>query len=100
MCRQQDHHSPGGLPPPAVQVTAELPDLATWIVGEHADRAHTDHDLAGGWMMWQLQSSPRRGCCQRPQPCSHSGLRAELMDRRLASPGDVEDDDDPGAVVY
>jgi hypothetical protein len=49
-----------------VQVTAELPDLAFRAVGEHADRAHTDHDLAGGWMMWQLRSNPRRGCCQRP----------------------------------
>jgi hypothetical protein len=30
-----------------VQIIAELLDLASWIVGEHADRAHTDHDLAG-----------------------------------------------------
>ena len=57
---------PGGLPPPAVQIAAQPLDLAAWTVGEHADRAHTDHDLAGGRMMWQLRSNPRRGCCQQP----------------------------------
>ena len=48
MQRQQDHHLPGGLPPPAVQITVQLLDLAAWTFGEHADRAHTDHHL-GGW---------------------------------------------------
>jgi hypothetical protein len=35
------------VPPPAAQISLQLPDLAAWVVGEHADRAHTDHDLAG-----------------------------------------------------
>jgi hypothetical protein len=30
-----------------MQVTPQLPDLAAWTIGERADRAHTDHDLAG-----------------------------------------------------
>jgi hypothetical protein len=30
-----------------VQVGLQLADLAAWTFGEHADRAHTDHDLAG-----------------------------------------------------
>jgi hypothetical protein len=45
--RQQHHYRPGGLPPPAPQVGLQLLDPAAWIFGEHADRAHTDHDLAG-----------------------------------------------------
>jgi hypothetical protein len=45
--RQQDHHCPRGLPPLTVQVSLQLLDPAGWTVGEHADRAHTDHDLAG-----------------------------------------------------
>ena len=49
MRRQQDHHRPGGLPPPAAQISLQLFDLAAWTVGGHADRAHTDHYLAG-WM--------------------------------------------------
>jgi len=35
------------LPPPALYVSPQLLDLAAWTFGEHADRAHTDHDLAG-----------------------------------------------------
>jgi hypothetical protein len=50
MQRQQHHHRQGGLPPPAMQVSFQLLDLTGWTFGEHADRAHTDHDLAGcGW---------------------------------------------------
>jgi hypothetical protein len=30
-----------------MQVTPQLLDLAAWTFGERADRAHTDHDLAG-----------------------------------------------------
>jgi len=30
-----------------VQAGLQLLDLAAWTFGEHADRAHTDHDLAG-----------------------------------------------------
>jgi hypothetical protein len=45
--RQQHHYRPGGLPPPAVQITAQLLELTAWTFGGHADRAHTDHDLAG-----------------------------------------------------
>jgi hypothetical protein len=48
--------------PPAVQVILQLPDLTGWTVGEHADRAHTDHDLTG-WVDdgSQPRSNPRRG---------------------------------------
>jgi hypothetical protein len=45
--RQQHHHRPGGKPPPAVQIVSQLLDLTVGTFGEHADRAHTDHDLAG-----------------------------------------------------
>jgi hypothetical protein len=45
--RQQHHHCPGGLPPLAAQIGLQLLDPAAWTFGEHADRAHTDHDLAG-----------------------------------------------------
>jgi len=30
-----------------MQAGLQLLDLAVWTVGGHADRAHTDHDLAG-----------------------------------------------------
>jgi hypothetical protein len=30
-----------------VQIAPQLLDLAAWTFGGHADRAHTDHDLAG-----------------------------------------------------
>jgi len=30
-----------------VQAATQLLDLTSWTFGEHADRAHTDHDLAG-----------------------------------------------------
>jgi hypothetical protein len=30
-----------------VQIASQLLDLAAWTFGEHADWAHTDHDLAG-----------------------------------------------------
>jgi hypothetical protein len=42
---------PGGLPPPAVQVTAQQTQSRTRALGEHTGRAHTDHDLAAGWTM-------------------------------------------------
>jgi len=38
---------PRRLPPPALQFSPQLLDLAACTFGEHADRAHTDHDLAG-----------------------------------------------------
>jgi len=46
MQRQQHHHRPDGLPPPAVQVAATAQSHCLNL-GEHADRAQTDHDLAG-----------------------------------------------------
>jgi hypothetical protein len=48
--QQQHHHRPRGLPPAALQLGAQLLDLTAWIFGEHADRAHADHDLAGWWL--------------------------------------------------
>jgi hypothetical protein len=41
------HHRPRCLPPPAPQASSQLLNLMAGTVGEHADRAHTDHDLAG-----------------------------------------------------
>jgi hypothetical protein len=42
MHRQQHHHRPGGLPPPAVQVGFELLDLAAWtVVGTGAQSPET-----------------------------------------------------------
>ena len=38
---------PAPLPPPALQVSQELLDLAAWTFGEHVHRPHTDHDLPG-----------------------------------------------------
>jgi len=83
---QQDHHRPGGLPPPALQAGLQLPDLASWTFGGHADRAHTDHDLAG-WMddVGNFDQPPARLMSTSSSCRSHSGLRAELMDRRLTS---------------
>jgi hypothetical protein len=45
--RQQHHHRPRSLPPPAAQLSTQPLSFSTGTVGEHADRAHTDHDLAG-----------------------------------------------------
>ena len=47
-----------GCRPPPVQISLQLLDLAAWTFGEHADRAHTHHDLAGGRMMWQTSIQP------------------------------------------
>ena len=53
---------PGDLPPPAVQLGLQLIDLIAWTVGEDADWAPADHDLAD-WVddVWQLRSNLRRG---------------------------------------
>lgn len=60
MQRQQHHHRPGGLPPSAPQVGFQLLDAAAWTVGEHADRTHTDHDLAG-WVEDAASFDPTPG---------------------------------------
>jgi hypothetical protein len=88
MQRQQHHHCPGGLPPPAVQVSLQLLDFTGWTLGEHADRAHTDHDLAG-WVDDVATSiqPPARLMSTLFAQRYHSGLRAELMDRRLGLAG-------------
>jgi hypothetical protein len=31
-----------------MQIGLQFLDLAVWVIGEYADRAHTDHNLAGG----------------------------------------------------
>ena len=41
-----------------MQIGLQLLDLAVWAMGEHADRAHTDHNLAGWWTLWQPRSQP------------------------------------------
>jgi len=33
------------------RLNPQLLNLTAWTVGEYADRAHTDHDLAGGRTM-------------------------------------------------
>jgi hypothetical protein len=60
--QQQRHRRPRGLPPPLVQATAQLLDLAFRTVGEHTDRAHTDHDLAS-WdgRRGNFDPTPERG---------------------------------------
>jgi hypothetical protein len=62
------------LPPPAVQIAAQLLDLAAAAFGEHADRAHTDHDLAD-WtdVVGNFDSTSREAAVQRP---SLTGLAA------------------------
>jgi hypothetical protein len=45
---QQHHHRPRRLPPLLTQASSQSLGFPGWAVGEHADRAHTDHDLAGG----------------------------------------------------
>jgi hypothetical protein len=75
---------PGGLPPPAVQIAAQPLDLAARTVGEHADRAHTDHDLAGGWTMWATSiQPPARLMSTSFTHRSHSGLHAKLLEWRF-----------------
>ena len=46
----------------APQISPQPLNFVVWTVGEHADRAHTDHDLAG-WkdVVRQPRSNPRRG---------------------------------------
>jgi hypothetical protein len=41
-----------------VQAGLQLLDLTSRTFGEHADRAHTDYDLVGERMIWQLRSNP------------------------------------------
>jgi len=70
MCRQQHHDRPGGLPPPAAQIGLQPLDLTGWTVGGHADRTHTDHDLAG-WVDDAGNFDPTPGeadvnACQAP----------------------------------
>jgi hypothetical protein len=67
-----------------VQVGLQLLDLAAWTVGEHADRAHIDHDLAG-WVddVGNLDPTPGEADVNAVTGRSDSGLRAELMDGRL-----------------
>jgi hypothetical protein len=59
-----------------VQVGLQLLDLAAWTVGEHADRAHIDHDLAG-WAddVANLDPTPAR-LMSTPSP---AGLTAGYM---------------------
>jgi hypothetical protein len=54
-----------------VQISAQLLDLAAWTFGEHADRAHTDHDLAG-WVDvgGNLDPSPGEADVNAPHPGS------------------------------
>ena len=88
MQRQQDHHRPGGLPPPAVQIPAQLLDLAAWTIGEHADRAHTDHDLAGrvddGG---NLDPTPREADVNAPHPATTPATRSGFATRLGGSAG-------------
>jgi hypothetical protein len=66
MQRQQHHHRPGGLPPPAVQIIPQLLDLTAWTLGEHADLAHANHDLAGRMDDLTGESSAVRSVCGSP----------------------------------
>ncbi len=58
---------------------------------KHADRAHPDYDLAGlGGGCGNFDPTPAR--LKSPFNCqSHSGLRAELMDRRLDTVTSIND---------
>jgi hypothetical protein len=57
-----------------VRITAQQLDLAGWTVGEHADRAHTDHDLAG-WVddVGNFDPTPGEADVNGPSP---AGLTA------------------------
>jgi hypothetical protein len=74
-----------------VQVGLQLLDLASWTVGEHADRAHTDHDLVG-WVDDVGNFDPTFGeAAVNALTCrSHSGIRVELMDRGLAHESQID----------
>jgi hypothetical protein len=66
------------------QIRLQLLDLLPVPLGEHADRAHTDHDLAG-WAdgYANFYPTPARLMSTSATTRPRRGLRAELMDRRL-----------------
>jgi hypothetical protein len=84
--RQQDHHRPGRLTPPAVQIVPQLLDLAAWTFGGHADRAHTDHDLAGGRTLSATSIQPPARLLSTPfTHRSHSGSQGLIQGAAVAS---------------
>src|SRR5579859_4138039 len=81
MQRQQHHHRPRRLPPPALQFSPQLLDLAAWTLGEHADRAHTDHDLAGRMDVGgNLDRPSARLMSTAPHPAASSPMSAALLE--------------------
>ena len=84
--RQQHHHRAGRHPPAAAQQAADLLGFPAGTVGEHADRAHTDHDLAGRMdERSNLDPTPGEAVVNASATWrSHAQIRAELLDRRLA----------------
>jgi hypothetical protein len=69
--------SAAAIPPPAAQIGLHLLDFTGWTVGEHADRAHTDHDLAG-WVgdMGNFDPTPARLTSTPHRPVSRVLCRA------------------------
>jgi hypothetical protein len=65
--RQQHHHCPRCVPPQASQAGPQPLDLTSRTAGEHADRPHTEHDLAG-WVADGGNLDPTRGeaACRSP----------------------------------
>jgi hypothetical protein len=81
---QQDHHRPGGLPPPAVQVAAQLLDLAAWTLGDTLTGCILITTSPAGRTMWATSIQPPARLMSTTFSCrSHRGLHAELRDRRL-----------------
>jgi hypothetical protein len=78
--RQQHHHRPRRRPPPALQLGAQLLDLAARTFGEHADRAHADHDLAG-WIDdgGNLDTTPGEADVNAPHPGSLTGFSSRKL---------------------
>lgn len=72
------------MPPPAPQIGLQLFDLAAWTVGEHADLAHSVHDLAA-WAddAGNFDPTSSEADVNLPHPPASQRVSAELMDRRL-----------------
>ena len=66
-----------------MQIGLQLLDLAVWAMGEHADRAHTDHNLAGWWTLWQPRSQPPG---EAPVNPDHPPIPERRTERQLPLP--------------
>ena len=75
---QHDHDQAGGGTPPAVQQVLDLGPGAVGDLGEHADRAHNGHDLAGCCGAFFNHQQLARPCRLRPWRPTRAGYAQNL----------------------